>query len=86
MSDTSFGLRYYNYIVKYGYALAELKRLAQSGKIKAVQLPDGDMVVSENSVKEKTRKEDLLFFILYRYWFGISNTFGCLFKQVLRKV
>ena len=44
---------------KYGYALSDLKRLAQSGKIKAVQLPDGDMIVSENSVKEKTRKEDL---------------------------
>ena len=44
---------------KYGYALAELKRLAQSGKIKAVQLPDGDMVVSENSMNEKIRKEDL---------------------------
>ena len=44
---------------KYGYAPTELKRLAQSGKIKAVQLPDGDMIVSENSVREKTRKEDL---------------------------
>ena len=36
---------------KYGYALAELKRLAQSGKIKAVQLPGGDMVVSENELE-----------------------------------
>ena len=44
---------------KYGYALAELKRLAQSGKIKAVQLPSGDMVVSESSVKAKQKKEDL---------------------------
>jgi len=44
---------------KYGYGLRELKRLAQSGKIKAVQLPDGDMIVSEASVKEKTPKEGL---------------------------
>jgi len=45
---------------KYGYALAELKRLARSGKISAAVLPDGDMVVSEDSVKKKLRKEDLL--------------------------
>ncbi len=44
---------------KYGYALVELKRLAQSGKISAAVLPDGDMVVSENSVKESLKKEDL---------------------------
>jgi hypothetical protein len=44
---------------KYGYVLADLKRLAQSGKIKAVKLPNGDMVVSETSVKEKLKKEDL---------------------------
>jgi len=44
---------------KYGYALIELKRLAQSGKINAAVLPDGDMVVSESSVKAKARKEDL---------------------------
>jgi len=44
---------------KYGYTLADLKSLAQSGKIKAVKLPGGDMVVSENSVKEKLKKEDL---------------------------
>jgi len=44
---------------KYGYALTELKRLAQSGKINAAVLPDGDMVVSESSVKAKARKEDL---------------------------
>jgi hypothetical protein len=44
---------------KYGYTLTDLKRLAQSGKIKAVQLPDGDMIVSENSVKGKRKKEDL---------------------------
>jgi predicted site-specific integrase-resolvase len=44
---------------KYGYTLDDLKRLAQSGKIKAVKLPDGDMIVSEDSVKEKTHKEDL---------------------------
>jgi hypothetical protein len=36
---------------KYGYALADLKRLAQSGKIKAVKLPDGDMIVSENELE-----------------------------------
>mgnify|MGYP002641732890 CR=1 FL=1 len=46
---------------KYGYALAELKRLAQSGKIKAVQLPSGDMVVSENELEfpEIKTKEEL---------------------------
>lgn len=44
---------------KYGYDLDELKKMAQSGKINAAVLPGGDMVVSENSVKEKTRKEDL---------------------------
>jgi predicted site-specific integrase-resolvase len=37
--------------VKYGYGLAELKRLAESGKIKAVKLPDGDMIVSENELE-----------------------------------
>lgn len=36
---------------KYGYALDELKKMAQSGKINAVQLPDGDVIVSETSVK-----------------------------------
>ena len=44
---------------KYGYALTDLKRLAQSGKINAAVLPDGDMVVSENSVQESLKKEDL---------------------------
>jgi hypothetical protein len=43
---------------KYGYGLAELKRLAQSGKISAAVLPDGDMVVSEYSVKIKVRKKE----------------------------
>ena len=43
---------------KYGYALVELKRLAQSGKISAAVLPDGDMVVSETSVKSKVRKKE----------------------------
>jgi predicted site-specific integrase-resolvase len=46
--------------VKYGYGLAELKRMAQSGKIKAVQLPDGDMIVSENELEFpviKTKEE-----------------------------
>ena len=43
---------------KYGYALVELKRLAQSGKISAAVLPDGDMVVSESSVKSKVRKKE----------------------------
>ena len=45
---------------KYGYTLADLKRLAQSGKIKAVKLPDGDMVVSENELEFpdiKTKEE-----------------------------
>ena len=36
---------------KYGYDLDELKRLAQSGKINAVRLPDGGMVVSENELE-----------------------------------
>ncbi len=44
---------------KYGYDVAELQELAESGKIEAVQLPDGDVIVSEDSVKEKVRKEDL---------------------------
>ncbi|MBT7071523.1 MAG: hypothetical protein HN855_06265 [Anaerolineae bacterium] len=44
---------------KYGYDLDELKKMAQSGKINAAVLPGGDVVVSEDSVKEKTRKEDL---------------------------
>jgi len=46
---------------KYGYGLLELKRLALSGKIKAVQLPDGDMVVSENELEfpEINTKEEL---------------------------
>ena len=46
---------------KYGYDLDELKRLAQSGKIKAVQLPDGDMVVSKNELEfpEINTKEEL---------------------------
>ncbi len=46
--------------VKYGYGLAELKRLAQSGKIKAAQLPDGDMIVSESELEFpdiKTKEE-----------------------------
>ena len=45
---------------KYGYTLADLKRLAQSGKIKAVKLPDGDMVVSKNELEFpdiKTKEE-----------------------------
>jgi predicted site-specific integrase-resolvase len=45
---------------KYGYALDELKRLAQSGKINAVRLPGGDMVVSENELEFpiiKTKEE-----------------------------
>ena len=33
---------------KYGYKVAELRKMAESGKIDAVQLPDGDVVVSEN--------------------------------------
>ena len=41
---------------KYGYGLRDLKRMAQSGKIKAVQLPGGDMVVSEKSVKSSLVK------------------------------
>lgn len=46
---------------KYGYALTELKRMAQSGKIKAVKLPDGDMIVSENELEfpEIKTKEEL---------------------------
>jgi predicted site-specific integrase-resolvase len=44
---------------KYGYALDELKNLAQSGKIQAAKLPDGDVVVNEDSVKSILRKEDL---------------------------
>jgi hypothetical protein len=36
---------------KYGYGLRDLKRMAQSGKIKAVQLPGGDMIVSENELE-----------------------------------
>ena len=46
---------------KYGYGLAELKKMAQSGKIKAVQLPDGDMIVSENELEfpEIKTKEEL---------------------------
>lgn len=36
---------------KYGYALDELKKLAQSGKINAVQLPNGDLVVSEKQLE-----------------------------------
>jgi len=44
---------------KYGYDVAELREMAESGKIDAVQLPDGDVIVSENSVQEKVRKEDL---------------------------
>ena len=53
---------------KYGYGLRELKRLAQSGKIKAVQLPGGDMVVSENELEFpviKTKKELEAY---YHYW------------------
>ena len=45
---------------KYGYALDELKKMAQSGKINAAVLSDGDVVVSESSVKAKVlKKEDL---------------------------
>lgn len=44
---------------KYGYALDELKKLALSGKINAVMLPDGDVIVSETSVKANLKKEDL---------------------------
>ncbi len=44
---------------KYGYGLRDLKRMAQSGKIKAVQLPDGDMVVSEKSVMSNLAKIEL---------------------------
>ena len=46
---------------RYGYDLDELKSLAQSGKIKAVQLPDGDMVVSKNELEfpEINSKEEL---------------------------
>ena len=45
---------------KYGYDLDELKKMARSGKINAAVLPDGDMVVSDASIKAKTlKKEDL---------------------------
>ena len=45
--------------VKYGYGLLELKKMAQSGKINAVKLPDGDLVVSEDKLKDTLPKEDL---------------------------
>lgn len=45
---------------KYDYDLDELKKMARSGKINAAVLPDGDMVVSDASIKAKTlKKEDL---------------------------
>ena len=45
---------------KYGYDLDELKKMARSGKINAAVLPDGDMVVSDDSIKAKIlKKEDL---------------------------
>ena len=44
---------------KYGYDLTELREMAESGKIEAVQLPDGDVIVSEDSVQEKVHKKDL---------------------------
>ena len=45
---------------KYGYDLDELKKMARSGKINAAVLPDGDMVVSDASIKAKIlKKEDL---------------------------
>ena len=45
--------------VKYGYGLLELKKMAQSGKINAVKLPDGDLVVSEDKLKDTLPKEKL---------------------------
>ncbi|MBN1306202.1 MAG: hypothetical protein JXA13_17330 [Anaerolineales bacterium] len=32
---------------KFGYDLPKMKELVESGKIDAVQLPDGDLIVSE---------------------------------------
>lgn len=52
---------------KYGYKLAELRKLAESGKIEAVRLPDGDVVVSETTVKNTLRKEDLPEYKRYKH-------------------
>ena len=45
--------------VKYGFKLLELKELVESGKIDAVQLPDGDLIVSEDRLKETLAKDEL---------------------------
>ena len=57
---------------KYGYKVAELRKMAESGKIDAVQLPDGDVVVSENTVKNTLRKEDLPEYRRYKHLAGVE--------------
>ena len=61
---------------KYGYKVAELRNLAESGKIDAVQLPDGDVVVSENTVKNTLRKEDLPEYRRYKHLAGVEIGIG----------
>ena len=46
-------------VKKYGVSIRELRRLAESGKIAAATLPDGDVIVSEAEVRQPLKKEDL---------------------------
>ena len=44
---------------KYGLSMRELRKLAESGKIAAATLPDGDVIVNEIELKSPLKKEDL---------------------------
>ncbi|MBT3392105.1 MAG: hypothetical protein HN413_17035 [Chloroflexi bacterium] len=55
---------------KYGYKVAELREMAESGKIEAVRLPDGDVIVSE-AIKPNVRKEDLPEYKMHKNLAGV---------------
>ena len=44
---------------KYGLSMRELRKLAESDKIAAATLPDGDVIVNEIELKSPLKKEDL---------------------------
>ena len=44
---------------KYGLSMRELRKLAESGKIAAATLPDGDVILNEIELKSPLKKEEL---------------------------